>query len=238
MTTAEPRTRVVGLVLAAGRGRRFAPGVKQLAPLRGHPLVTWAVTVARASTSVDRVVVVVGHEADTVTAAIASTFPDPGAVEVVANPDHASGQASSLALGVEVAAADADAQVVVVLLGDQPGVDPGAVDAVVAALDATGADAARARYEDGPGHPVAFARRTWDRLRSLEGDHGARELLAGLRTAHVPRSGPVPTDVDSPDDLAVVAAGFVPPGAGVPGPGGAGGTGGADPADGAGGGRR
>jgi molybdenum cofactor cytidylyltransferase len=90
---------------------------------------------------------------------------------------------------------------VVVLLADEPDVVPTAVDRVVARVR-DGALAARARYEDGVGHPVAFARGAFDRLLELEGDRGARGLLAELEVVEVPVPGPRPRDLDTPEDLA------------------------------------
>jgi molybdenum cofactor cytidylyltransferase len=189
------------VVLAAGAGERFG-GTKQVAEVGGRSLVGHAVATAHAA-GADRVVVVVGHDADRVAAAAR----DAGAVEVVVNPDHRSGQASSLVAGVRALDRYEDIVVAVVLLADQPGVTPAAVRAVAAALGRMrgpgGArpDAARASYADGLGHPVAFRRSVWPRLGTLTGDAGARHLLEVLEVVHVRVPGTVPTDVDTPTDL-------------------------------------
>lgn len=182
---------VAGVVLAAGAARRFG-ATKQLVEVDGRPLVRHAVDTALAA-GLAPVVVVVGHDADRVRAAL------PPGVEVVDNPAHASGQASSLRAGV-AAVATGDADGLVVLLADQPGVAPGVVGRVVAALG-QGHVAARARYADRPGHPVAFARAAFAALAHVTGDTGARDLLADLDVHEVPVDGPCPPDVDTPDDL-------------------------------------
>ena len=102
-----------GLILAAGGGSRFG-GTKQLADLRGRPLLSYAL--AAMTEALDRVVVVLGHEAELIRARV-----DFGRAEVVIAQDWASGQAASLRRGIE-AVADADA--VVVTLGDQPLITP------------------------------------------------------------------------------------------------------------------
>lgn len=181
------------MVLAAGSGTRFG-GTKQVARLGGRPLVAHAVATALAA-GVTRVVVVVGHEADQVAAAARTV----GEVEVVLNPVHADGQASSLRMGIGVAARSG-ADVAVVLLADEPDVRADAVDAVVGAVR-RGALAARARYEDGPGHPVAFGGAAFERLRSLTGDRGARDVLDELGVVEVTVPGRRPRDVDRPEDL-------------------------------------
>lgn len=182
---------VAGLVLAAGRGRRFG-STKQLAELDGRPLVRHAVDTALAA-SLDPVLVVVGHDADRVAAVL------PADVVVVANPDHDEGQASSLRAGVRAAAAH-EVDALVVLLGDEPEVTAASVQAVVDA-HARGAAVARAAYDDGPGHPVLFAREVWPRLTGVVGDTGARQVLDDLPVQAVPVAGPRPTDVDHPRDL-------------------------------------
>lgn len=190
-----PRT-VAAVVLAAGSGQRFGAATKQLALLDGWPLVAHVVTTA-IDARVDRVVVVVGHAADEV--AEAATRAHAG-VEVVVNPDHAAGQAGSLVAGIRAVAAHDDA-VAVVLLADQPRVRAATVRAVVAAVR-DGATAARARYADGPGHPVAFSRAVFTRLTGeVTGDAGARHLLAELGVVAVPAEGTIPVDVDEPADL-------------------------------------
>jgi phosphoribosylaminoimidazole-succinocarboxamide synthase len=183
----------VAVVLAAGAGSRFG-ATKQLAGLDGRSLVEHVVAAA-AEAGVADTVVVVGHDADRVAARAEVAAP----VRVVTNPDHASGQASSLRVGL-AAAADGDAEVAVVLLADEPDVTADAIRAVVGAVDG-GVVAARAAYDDGEGHPVAFARAVWPRLSTVEGDRGARDVLAALGVVGVPVAGPRPRDVDTPADL-------------------------------------
>lgn len=183
------------MVLAAGSGSRFG-ATKQLAELDGHPLVTRVVAAADAAASVDALCLVVGHDGE----AVATAARGGGEVTVVTNPDHATGQASSLRAGIRAASA-AGADVVVVLLADEPDLTSDAVDRVVAGLRG-GALAARARYDDGTGHPVAFARDAFGRLLEVEGDRGAGGLLADLGVVEVPVAGPRPRDVDTTEDLA------------------------------------
>lgn len=192
---------MVALILAAGRGERFHGGTKQLASVAGRPLVAHAVATARAA-GVDRTVVVVGHDGDAVAAAVRAE--DPSA-EIVSNPDHAEGQAGSLVAGIRAVARDPGARVAVVLLADQPGVSAEPVRAVAAAV-LGGVPAARARYADAAGHPVAFARELFDQLTGVSGDAGARHLLGDLDLAHVLVGGTVPDDVDTVEDLARIRA--------------------------------
>jgi molybdenum cofactor cytidylyltransferase len=96
--------------------------------------------------------------------------------------------------------------VLVLLLGDQPGVTPATVRALLAGRG--DAPLAVCRYDDGRGHPFAFARSTFGELAALHGDKGVWRLLDrhGPAVAEVAVDGPVPLDVDTADDYAAVLA--------------------------------
>ena len=55
---------VAGLILAAGGGTRFGAEPKQLAELRGRPLLEWAIRAQCDVPALERVVVVLGAHAD------------------------------------------------------------------------------------------------------------------------------------------------------------------------------
>jgi len=184
--------RIGGLVLAAGEARRFG-SAKQLAPHRGRPLLEHALA-AMAASAVSSRVVVLGARAEQIAAAVALH----GARAVVAA-DWAEGQAASLRAGVAALAGEADA--IVVVLGDQPEIAPGAIDRVIAARNPA-ADAVRATYDGRPGHPVLLERSLFAACRALRGDQGARELLRSARVALVPCDGlGSDRDIDLPAQL-------------------------------------
>jgi molybdenum cofactor cytidylyltransferase len=176
-------------VLAAGAGRRFG-GTKQLADLDGRPLLQHAIDAASAETGLDRVVVVLGHEAERIRAAV-----DLGRAEVVIADGWEEGQAASLRTGVRAAG---DTEAAVVLLGDQPRPTPGAVDRVLVARG--DAPAVRARYGGKPGHPVVLEHRLFGELLRLRGDMGARDVLAHHRVLEVEMDAEQ-TDVDTREQL-------------------------------------
>jgi CTP:molybdopterin cytidylyltransferase MocA len=183
---------IVGMVLAAGAARRFG-SPKQLAELDGVPLLQHAIDAMLAVPGLDRVVVVLGAAAEHVAAAV--KFAD---AEPVVCPDWEEGMAASLRCGVEAAG---DADWVVVTLGDQPGMTPEAIEAVIAATD-TDADAVRAEYGGEGGHPVALSRALLRRVGDVRGDVGARDLLAGATVRAVEaRHLASPDDVDTPEEL-------------------------------------
>ena len=160
-----------GLVLAAGAGTRFGGAVKQLAPLRGRPLLEHAVEAMLAVPALDPVLVVLGHAADEILRSASL-----GDAEVVVCREWARGQSASLRCGV---AELRDADAVVVTLGDQPFITPQVIAGALDQLD--GFEAVRTMYDGTPGHPVVLGRRVMDAVGELEGDQGARDLLSRFR---------------------------------------------------------
>jgi CTP:molybdopterin cytidylyltransferase MocA len=185
---------VAAVVLAAGAGRRYG-GAKQLAELDGRPLLEHALLVVAAA-PVDRRVVVLGARADRVLREV----PLHGA-EPVRSPDWRSGQSASLRRGLD---AVPKAEAAVIVLGDQPHVSPAAIERVLAARG-DGAEAVRATYGGEPSHPVVLERSLFPRLRAVEGDAGAREVLRTAAVREVPCDGlGGPEDVDTPEQLEVL----------------------------------
>ena len=185
---------ISGLVLAAGSGTRFG-ATKQVVPYRGKPLAQHAVD-ALASAGLHEVVVVTGHDAESVERAL--HLPPQG--RFLRNPGHRDGQASSLAVGL--AALRDDSEGAVVLLADQPGVTDAEVRALVEAFVATRARIVRIAYADAPG-PSLLSREIYADAQHLRGDVGARELIAShpdwVHELRVPFAAP--PDIDRLGDL-------------------------------------
>jgi molybdenum cofactor cytidylyltransferase len=186
---------VTGLVLAAGGSTRLGKP-KQLLPYGDATLLDHVLRTAR-SCGFDQLLCVVGGSAEAVRETV-----DLRGVQVVENPRFGDGCSSSIAAALE--AVDPRAGVLVLMLGDQAGVRA----ETVARLLAGRGDAAIAAclYEDGRGHPLAFARSTFGELEALHGDKGVWKLLDrhAEAVADVPVEGPVPRDVDTWEDYRAV----------------------------------
>jgi molybdenum cofactor cytidylyltransferase len=186
---------VTGLVLGAGGSKRLGRP-KQLLAYRDGTLLGHVVDVARAS-RFDQLIVTLGGAAGAVRAQV-----DLADSEVVVNDDYGEGCSSSIAAALQ--AVDPRCEVLVLLLGDQPGVTSHTVRAL---LDGRGdAPLAVCRYDDGRGHPIAFARSVFVDLARLHGDKGVWRLLdqrAG-DVRDVAIAGDVPLDVDTEEDYAAV----------------------------------
>ncbi len=187
---------VTGLVLAAGGSRRLGEP-KQLLPYGSGTLLDHALGTARAS-GFDQLIVALGGSSEQVRRQV-----DLSGAEVAENPDYGEGCSSSIAAGL--GAVDPRSEVLVLMLGDQPGVTPATVRALIAGR---GKDTTLAvcRYDDGRGHPIAFGRGVFGALANLHGDKGVWRLLdqGGDEVVEVPIAGTVPLDVDTPEDYAAV----------------------------------
>ncbi len=200
--------KVGAVVLAAGQSSRYrgAGGLaatKLVAEISGEPIVRRVVQAAWASRA-RPVSVVVGFERDRVEAALAGI-----PATIVVNPDFAAGLASSLRAGL--GALPADAAATLVLLGDMPKVDPALIDRLIGAFEASPDAWAVAPLQNGRrGNPVLLARLLFDQAMRLEGDEGARRLLAGLEASRVVEidaaGSDASFDVDTPEDLTAANA--------------------------------
>jgi molybdenum cofactor cytidylyltransferase len=192
---------VTGLVLGAGGSSRLGRP-KQLLPYGDRTLLDHTLDTARRC-GFDQLVVPIGGAADEVREHVDFT-----GAEVVVNQAYGSGCSSSIAAAL--GAVDPRCEVLVLMLGDQPGVTPATVRAL---LDGRGdAPLASCRYDDGRGHPLAFDRSVFPQLADLHGDKGVWRLLdeRADEVADVRIPGPIPLDVDTPEDYQAVlaAAGF------------------------------
>jgi molybdenum cofactor cytidylyltransferase len=197
---------VAGLVLGAGASTRLGRP-KQLLAYGDGTLLGHVVSVAR-SCRFDQLIVAIGGAADEVRAEV-----ELAGVDVVVNDAYAEGCSSSIAAAL--AALDPRCDLIVLMLGDQPGVSAETVATLRAGRGE--APAAVCRYDDGRGHPLAFARSLFGELAGLHGDKGVWRLLdrgAG-EVIEVPIRGPIPLDVDTPEDYRAVLGPAAGAGAGV-----------------------
>jgi molybdenum cofactor cytidylyltransferase len=182
---------VTGLVLAAGGSKRLGQP-KQLLPYGAGTLLDHVLGTAR-SCEFDQLLCVIGGAADAVRESV-----DFDGIEVVENPEFGEGCSSSLAAAL--GAVDPRCQVLVLMLGDQPGV---AAENVAALLAGRGeAPIAACAYTDGRGHPLAFSRALFPELRTMHGDKAVWKLLDRHAdvAVDVPASGEIPRDVDTWED--------------------------------------
>jgi molybdenum cofactor cytidylyltransferase len=194
---AEGKRNVAAVILAAGRSTRMGGPNKLLAEIAGKPLVRIVAEQVLASKA-SHVTVVTGHQAAEVEKALRGLK-----VDFVYNPDFVDGLASSVKAGIAAVPAKADGAIV--CLGDMPLIDARLIDRLIAAFQPDSGGLIAVPVSDGRrGNPVLWSRRFFGELMTLEGDIGARHLIAkhGEAVAEVPVEGHGAfLDIDTPQAL-------------------------------------
>lgn len=186
---------LVALIPAAGRSSRMRGRNKLTEIVDGWPLLLRQVAEARAAHLPVRVTV---RWNDLPTRSMLRDLPDAGIVQVPVR-DASEGMAASLRAGV--AALPPEAQAVMVMLPDMPGITRRELAPMQAAQAAAPNRIIQATTEDGrPGHPVIFPRRLFAAFARLSGDIGARRILAQETPHFVALRGDCAvTDLDTPE---------------------------------------
>lgn len=187
---------IPALILAAGGSRRLGRP-KQLLVLEGETLLNRAIRLAREAGAAPVVVVLGAHFEE-----VRATLP---LKDVVLLQNHAweTGMASSIRAGVDALETYApQAQAVLLLTCDQPRLTADHLYTLLGFREEEGACIVASTYCGVRGTPALFPRELFARLGALEGDKGARSILA-----HPPcplievelRGGEI--DIDAPSDL-------------------------------------
>jgi molybdenum cofactor cytidylyltransferase len=196
------RPRIAGLVLAAGRSSRMGALNKLLIMIDGKPMVRHAAE-AVLGAQLSPVIVVTGHEREKVEEAL-KDLP----VKFSYNKDFASGLSTSLRAGLAALPEDCDGALVA--LGDMPRVTAMEVAKLVGAFNPVEGRAIIVPTRHGKrGNPVLWGRQYFAEIRQIDGDIGARRVIAvhGEAIAEVEMdSDAVLTDIDTPQALARLAA--------------------------------
>ena len=194
---------VAAIILAAGRSTRMGGPNKLLAELGGKTLVRIVTEQALASKA-QGVIVVTGHQAEQVEKALQGLK-----VKFVRNPDFAEGLASSVKAGVAAVPENADGAVI--CLGDMPLISAHLIDRLIEAFAPDRGNLIAVPVSDGRrGNPVLWSRRFFNELMTLDGDIGARHLIAkhseAVAEVAVEGHGAF-LDIDTPQALAAAQRG-------------------------------
>lgn len=189
---------VAAVVLAAGTSSRFGD-TKLVASFRGKPLLQHALIATRNACN-GATNLIVGHDQDAIIAA-ASGLSD----RTVVNSDFVDGIGTSIAAGVRACCDAADA--ILIVLADQPLITSHYLRKVIATWSGSPNEIVASAYSEILGPPVLFSRDTFDQLRNLTGDQGARQVLSNndysIKSIACPDAG---FDIDVPGDLDTLQA--------------------------------
>jgi molybdenum cofactor cytidylyltransferase len=186
---------VSAVVLAAGMARRMGR-LKQLIPLRGKPILSHVLDLARAAAA-SEIVLVLGFAAEEIRAAISLK-----GVNIVMNARYQEGIASSLQAGISAVGNECGAGLI--MLGDQPFVNQETVKRLIDAWRGERPLIAIPTYNGQRGNPVMVDRALFPEIMQLSGDRGCRVLFpahkAEILEVSVGDSG-VLLDIDVPAEL-------------------------------------
>jgi len=172
---------LTALVLAAGLSRRFGQP-KQLLPYRGTTLLGWVLAQVESCPAVDDVILTLGQASDEILASLTL-----GRASPVVAQDYQEGCAASYRAGL--AAADPGTRGLMIIPGDQPGIEAGAIRRMANVWRVTRVLRSGkprhmrpsaimvASYQGVDGHPLIFDRSLFGELAALHGDKAAWKLL-------------------------------------------------------------
>lgn len=188
------RPKIAAVILAAGKSSRMGRN-KLLLDYQGKPILAH-VADQTAAAGIDEIVVVCGHQAGKVRAALTGRK-----LQIVEARDYQLGMSASLRAGIRALPAGIDAALV--LLGDMPQVAPDLIRRLIAAYNPLeGRAIVLPSHQGKRGNPVLFDRRFFAEMQELEGDVGARHLI-GLHEDLVAdvavETAGVFADVDTPE---------------------------------------
>lgn len=188
------------IILAAGKGTRMGEQPKLLLHLADGKPVLWHTTHNALNICASEVIVVTRPDLPEM-ADLLSELP----VRCVSNPHYAEGMATSLTAGIE--ALESSTEAALVMLGDEPYVNPLIIEALVSAYERERKPITMPMYGNQPGPPTLFARETFPELLKLQGDTGGKQLMDRHPewVCFVPLDEKMtPTDIDTPEDYRAI----------------------------------
>ncbi len=178
------------VILAAGQSSRFG-GIKALADFQGQTLIEHAISAARQSDCNDIHLVLGAHKNEI------ETSIDLRDCNIIFNEDHASGMASSIKFAVNSLIHN---QALLFMALDQPLIQAEHLNSLISIHEKFTNRMVASKYGRSVGIPAIFPRNYYNALLKLEGDKGAKKLLASttINKVEIPEAE---FDIDSPEEL-------------------------------------
>jgi molybdenum cofactor cytidylyltransferase len=188
-----PKLNIYACVLAAGKSSRFG-ATKLVQPFGGKPLVQSALIAAQGACD-GRVLLVVGHDQESVVDASAGHFD-----RLVVNNEFGNGINTSISASVRSCQEDAGA--VIIMLADQPLVTAAHILKLIDSWSGADNEIVTTAFDATTCPPILFPKNAFSALSQLRGDNGAKSLLSNddfvVTSIDFP---PARFDIDRPEDL-------------------------------------
>ena len=169
--TQNPNPQVSAVILAAGTSTRMGRA-KQLLPLGGTTVLARTIDNVR-STGLVEMVLVLGASAEAIRRQLPQSLLE--GLKVVVNQAYAQGMASSLREGLS--ALDPQTGAALIILGDQPFIQPQTLHQIMAGYHRSGAHIVIPTHQGKRGNPVLLSRSVFPEVMALEGDTGCRAIF-------------------------------------------------------------
>jgi CTP:molybdopterin cytidylyltransferase MocA len=161
----------VAVVLAAEPGEGFEDS-KYLADVHGKPMLE-AIVSEVARWPVDDVVVVLGSDGEEI-----AERTDLATATIIIDPGWREGQASPIRAALDLVTRDRSVDLIVLVRGDQPGVERTVAESLISLAREADADAVTPKYRYARGWPVVIGPGLWDRFLSIEGGLDVHDVIA------------------------------------------------------------
>ncbi|WP_224998989.1 NTP transferase domain-containing protein [Cesiribacter sp. SM1] len=186
--------KVCGLILAAGGSSRLGRA-KQLLQQQGKSLLALSIETALAA-GLDPVYVVLGARQEQILDEI-SHLP----VKIISNQEWQEGIGSSIRIGISHIEAEESYDAVVILLCDQLLITADHIKSLVALYQSSHKPIVATAYGAQSGVPALFSHSYFHLLLALQGDTGARKIIAQhQQNAHVVNFEAAALDIDTAED--------------------------------------
>lgn len=188
-----------GIILAAGMSTRFGR-LKQLHEINDSTILSMVVDAAVRS-DLDKVVLVLGHEADAVAASLGERIVNSRILKTF-NDRYREGMSTSLQRGLMEIRDEYPS--IMVLMGDQPLLGHEVINLVLEKFRSTDKGICVPVYRGTRGLPVCFTERFYNDILTVKGDMGAREVIKNNPTdiSTLEMDDPNPfMDIDEEADL-------------------------------------
>ena len=186
---------IVAVILSAGESSRMGRP-KALLPIEGQKFIERIVGALRQSRA-DRIIVVLGHNADEMRREIEHL-----SVDILINPAYQSGQLSSLQAAIRHIQKEDNFDGMLVHLVDHPYINPALVDLMIERFYQSGRLIVVPRHQGSRGHPVIFSRQLFDELLDAPIDQGAKAVVNahGEETLEIETAEEgITIDIDTPE---------------------------------------
>jgi molybdenum cofactor cytidylyltransferase len=162
-----------GIVLAAGMSTRFGRP-KQLLNLRGKTVLERTLD-ACLDSKLERIYLVLGYKHQEIIDVIFDKI-DHQDMKIIINRDFQNGQSTSLRAGIlEIRDTFSSAMFI---LGDQPFIDSSTLNVLLERYWASDKKIGAPFFQKTRGNPTIFSKKFYDDICSIEGDIGARKIIA------------------------------------------------------------